>query len=185
MAVQNLGHVPDSERDENGRPFKEDFKILDPNVLGLPWSEWKELISPVLTSHCLQRPGGHKGYYSPSLEAELNAEWKGCGVYELGLRKGRSTCKLAIAGFYVGSTCREGTDHSLGSRIFEYVRNGSHKAELINAAVCRNLTMYVRVIQTKDNNKARELEQYLLAKYNYAWNDNNNGQIRPNAINEF
>ena len=178
MAVQNL--IP--ECDSEGRPFKEDFKVVDPDTEVRPWKKWKELISPSwdIQGHSLQRPGGHQGSYSPLLEDEINAKWKGCGVYELGLKnKGHYR---PIVSFYVGSTCREGTDHSLGSRIFEYVRNGSHKAELINKAVDHRLTVYVRVVQTEDDDEARDLEQQLLTKYNYAWNDVNNGQIREDAI---
>ena len=178
MAMLNLRQ--DSER----RLFKEDLKILDPNVMKLPWTDWKEIISPVLTSHCLQRPVGHRGNYSPSLEADLKKPgWDGCGVYELGLK--RMTSHLAIVGFYIGSACREEADHSLGSRILEYVRDGSHKADLINKAVDHRLTVYARIVQTKDDDEARKLEDKLLSKYNYAWNDVKNGQIREDAIYQF
>ena len=178
-----MQHPLDVRTDNERRQFKEDFKVIvDPDTRARPWSEWRELISPTLTSHYLQRQDGHKGYYFRSLEVIIKSLWKGCGVYELGLKRGKN--KLALA-FYVGSTCREGTDHSLGSRIFEYVRNGSHKADLINKAVGHNLTVYVRVVNTEDNDEARALEQHLLLSYNYAWNDDHNGQIREDAIYEF
>ena len=186
MAKQNPLNV---RKDNEGRPYKEDLKIslMDPDTRARPWSEWKEIISSSLSlsPHCCLRHG-HKGSYSPSLEAELKkAEWDGCGVYELGLMRKKHGVDLAKAAFYVGSTCREGTDHSLGSRIFEYVRNGSHKADLIDAALDHRLTVYVRVIQTKGNDEARALEDELLTTYNYAWNDVKNGQIREDAIYQF
>ena len=62
--------------------------------------------------------------------------------------------------------------------------NGSHKARLINRVLRNDAEIHVRVKpcglpnlnQLKAN--AEQLENALLANYDYAWNERDNGEIR-------
>ena len=66
----------------------------------------------------------------------------------------------------VGSTCRAKSG-ALKSRIHDYCRDGSHKEDLINAALLKGYELWVRVKSTRGNRKlnAERMENKLLAKY--------------------
>ena len=111
-----------------------------------------------------------------------------CGVYELKVDNGVKSYVV-----YIGSTCRgrwdrtdcpcigthEGGDKgkrcSLRRRITEYATNGSHKSELIDRAITKGFSLYVRYLISEN---AQVLENEYLARYDYAWNERHNGQIR-------
>ena len=98
-----------------------------------------------------------------------------CGIYEWQARREDQPNRVV----YVGSTCR-GKPEALRDRILEYCTNGSHKARLINLALRRGYELRVRVkgaggYSSRFEEEAEDMENDLLAKYNYAWKERMNG----------
>ena len=96
-----------------------------------------------------------------------------CGIYEWGARRplqGETVDKP----LYLGSTCRA-KPGELRGRIRDYLRNGSHKQDLMNDALLKEYELWVRIKPTRVRQKlnAERMENKLLAKYNYAWNKRN------------
>ena len=68
------------------------------------------------------------------------------------------------------------------------MRNGSHIRRIIQGALNQGFAIHVRWIKLSrklckekkcsGNNIAEELERYYLTKFDYAWNERNNGERR-------
>lgn len=88
-----------------------------------------------------------------------------------------------IKPLYLGSTCRA-KPGELRGRIRDYLRNGSHKQDLMNDALLKEYELWVRIKPTRVRQKlnAEKLENKVLAKYNYAWNKRNNGNRIRNIL---
>lgn len=82
---------------------------------------------------------------------------------------------------YLGNTCKP---KALQGRIQSYSRNGSHKADLMNDALLRGYELWFRFKPTRVRRKpnAERMEKKLLSKYNYAWNERNNGNRVRNIL---
>lgn len=75
---------------------------------------------------------------------------------------------------YIGSTCTK-NHGSLRTRIKKYCRDGSHKKDYINDALAKGYELEVRMKTAPDKKEAERLENELLDKYDYAWNERRNG----------
>ena len=136
------------------------------------------MVPPCYTafSKNLQRRGRNQdGFISSSIRKALPLLARHCGIYEWGA-KGPLLGQNKIKALYLGSSCRA-KPGALTGRIRDYLRNGSHKQDLINGALLKGYELWVRVKPTRINRKlnAELMENKLLAKYNYAWNKRNNG----------
>ena len=105
-----------------------------------------------------------------------------CGIYEW-----RATGHYGVnpSVVYLGSTCPPCPGRnpwSLENRIVAYTTHGNHKAELINCALTSGCELWVRFKSASFEREARDMENELLRKYNYAWNIRNN-EIRPILAN--
>ena len=153
------------------------------NRLDGSWSKWKHIVAP--GTQGLPTNRATKGQMNELVVAGIPCD---CGVYELKVDKvGKSYV------VYIGSTCRGRWDRrrcpcigthevgdeekrcSLRRRITEYATNGSHKSKLIDRAITKGFSLCVRYLISEN---AQELENEYLARYDYAWNERNNGQIR-------
>lgn len=72
-----------------------------------------------------------------------------------------------------GSCCPK-----MQNRIVDYTIHGNHKTKEINDALKRKCTLWVRFKPAEDEEEAKNMEDELLSRYNYAWNVRNNG-VRP------
>lgn len=138
------------------------------------WSVWiRAMVPPYYTiiSKNLQPWGRNQvGFISSSIRKALPLLSRHCGIYEWGVKRPLlGVTKIRVV--YVGST------GALRGRIQRYCRDGSHKEDLINAALLKGYELWVRVKPTRCNSKliAEIMEIKLLAKYNYAWNKRDNG----------
>ena len=133
------------------------------------------MVPPSYTaSKNLQRRGPSQfGYISSTIRKAFPILAGHCGIYEWGAKRLGET-KIRVV--YVGSTCRV-KPGALKSRIQDYCRDGSHKEILINAALLKGYELWVRVKPTRAYRKlnAEQMENKLLAEYDYAWNERNNG----------
>lgn len=136
------------------------------------WTDWfKAMVPPNAQGNNLQRRrGNHIGFICKDIKTAFPDEAEECGIYEW-----RATRHEHHYVVYVGSTCR-GKPGALRQRIYEYCRNGSHKANLINEALNRGYELWVRVKISKEETikDAENMENELLKRYNYAWNVRNN-----------
>lgn len=147
---------------ENGRPRKKG------------WSDWSKALVPLPFDGVKNRAPGNHGYIVRDIERAFPYKARKCGIYEWKVEKpgGRS------AVVYVGSTCR-GKPGSLRDRINEYCNDGSHKSKLINDALRRGYSLSVRVKPARPSENVEELEKAFLDRYDYPWNKDRNGDIRP------
>ena len=133
------------------------------------WTDWvKAMVPQNAEGNNLKRRGrNHIGSICTNIR---NAFPRCCGIYEWRATRCRHNYVV-----YVGSTCR-GKPGALRQRIYEYCRNGSHKANLINDALNRGYELWVRVKISKEETieDAENMENELLERYNYAWNVRNN-----------
>ena len=149
------------------------------------WSDWVQAMVPWVP----RAPGFPTGsnprgdqpglICSSNIQTALSSYARHCGIYEWQARGILPNQPNYVV--YVGSTCR-GKPGALKGRIQEYCRNGSHKSVLINDALWRGYELWVRVKIVEGSNpskeKAQDMENALLNKYDYAWNTRINGQIR-------
>ena len=137
------------------------------------WSRWFKAMVPSRFDGVKNRAPGKRGYLVRAIERSFPDEARRCGIYEWKAEKpGRRSVVV-----YVGSTCRAKSG-ALRARINEYSRHGSHKYKLINDALRRGYTLLVRVKVARSRKKAEELENALLDRYDYAWNERRNEDIR-------
>ena len=130
---------------------------------------------PTFRKDVEERGPGQDGFMCSSIKTAFPDQARHCGIYECGAKRpllGQTKIRVV----YVGSTCRV-KPGALKSRIQSYCRDGSHKEDLINAALLKGYELWVRVKPTRANRKlnAERMENRLLAKYDYAWNERNNG----------
>ena len=100
------------------------------------WSKWtRAMVPPCSTfSKKLQRRGPNQvGFVSSSLRKAFPHLTRHCGIYEWGARR-QLPGETKIKPLNLGSTCRA-KPGALGGRIHDYVRNGSHKENLMNDAL--------------------------------------------------
>ena len=158
----------------------------------LEWSGWREAIVPnnVAEAGDLYTPRNprqdvathcYNNETRQALQNDCNNGGTCCGIYELKVVRGE---RKAVV--YIGFTDRE-SKGSLHRRLFEYMNHGSHISHIIQRALDRGFSIYARWMklsqehcQVRDNGiqRAKELEGEHLAKYNYAWNQRNNGNRR-------
>ena len=141
------------------------------------WSNWKKAMVPPDDGGRNLEPRGQDqdGFIYSKIRNAFPDQAEHCGIYEWqakGTRQGQPNHVV-----YVGSTCR-GKRGALRDRILEYCTNGSHKEDFINKALERGYELWVRVKIAEGRNPsedAEDMENELLAKYDYAWNIRNNG----------
>lgn len=137
------------------------------------WKAWKKVMVPTIagneTHKFSKRSGAHQGFRRKKLNNAFATYGDECGIYEW-----RAKRNGEITVVYIGSTCRA-KPGSLRQRIKEYCLNGSHKEVYINEALEKGYTLEVRLKTAKNKEEAEELENELLEKYDYAWNERRNG----------
>lgn len=151
------------------------------------WSVWiKAMVPPYYiafsTLNLQPRGPNQVGFISSDIREDFPILAGLCGIYEWGVKRpllGESKIRVV----YVGSTCRV-KPGALQSRIQDYCRDGSHKEDLINAALLKGYELWVRVKPTRAYRKlnAERMENKLLANYDYAWNKRNNGNRIRNIL---
>ena len=156
----------------------------------LPRKDWLKWIRAMVPTHYaiisknLQPRGLNQvGFISSSIRKVLPFLAGHCGIYEWGARR-PLLGETKIRVLYVGSTCRA-KPGALKKRIQSYCRDGSHKKDLINAALLKGYELWVRVKPATRGNRKRTaeiMENKLLAKYDYAWNERNNGNCIRNIL---
>ena len=123
----------------------------------------------------------HQGYRNTNIADELCEENDNvarlCGIYEWRATRSYGSDPTVV---YVGSTCARngGPCTRMKNRIVSYCKDGNHKSDLINAALSRGYELWVRFMPTGSEKEARKMEDALLEKYDYAWNEKKNGKIR-------
>lgn len=143
------------------------------------WSKWILAMTPTETRNFERRGNGRVGYKNANLADELaraNPKRVSCGIYEWRATKSTRVSPSSRV-VYVGRTCPNRWD-SWENRIVDYTTHGNHKSELINAALQRGYELSVRFKAANDAQEAKNMEDALLSRYNYAWNTRNNG-VRP------
>ena len=143
---------------------------------GEGWSQWEKAMVPQddQSSNLEKRGENHVGSFCSSIRSAFPGEAQCCGIYEWrakGTKYGQPNHVV-----YVGCTCR-GNERFLGEEILEYCKNGLHKGSLINNALARGYELWVRVKTAECDEPrkyAEEMQNELLAHYNYAWNSRNN-----------
>ena len=157
------------------RLIREVSRLQGENAKG--WSNWvKAMVPPNATGRNLEPRGQNQvGFISLGIRNAFPNEVRRCGIYEWQARKQGQPNRVV----YVGSTCKD--RDSLRRRIKEYYQYQSHKEVLINEALRRGYELWVRVKPSggpAPRQHARNMENALLAKYDYAWNIRNNEGIR-------
>lgn len=148
------------------------------------WSKWIWAMAPknsTRRNNLEKRGNGQEGIRNKKLtdslmKANPNVS-RLCGVYEWKAIRHQQASSVV----YVGSTCsRRGLDscQRMQNRIVGYTKHGNHKTELINDALRKGYELRVRFKPTKDAQKAMDLENKMLRRYNYAWNKRSNGRLR-------
>ena len=146
------------------------------------WSIWEPAMVPMrpgLLVDFERRGSNQAGLICSSIRNAFPLQARHCGIYEWRAKGTLPHQPSHIV--YLGSTCRT-KPGALRGRILEYCANGSHKRNLINDALGRGYELWVRVKIVEGRNptqkKAEDMENALLAGYDYAWNIRNNGQRR-------
>ena len=146
--------------------YREDIVDND-QVLGNRWSDWILVIIPRRgnPAFTLQRPGNMPGYIFPEVHLNdkllFNSDDAICGIYEWAVRPAQGNGGYTV---YIGST------GNMATRISDYCRTGSHKAEEINRALNMNYNVYVRFKITDTREDAVQAETDILRNVTYAWN---------------
>lgn len=146
------------------------------------WSDWEPAMVPMrldLPVGFELRGPNQTGLICSSIRSAFPMQARHCGIYEWrakGTLRGQPNHVV-----YLGSTCRA-KPGALRGRILEYCTNGSHKINLINDALNKGYELWVRVKIDEGRNPSREnteaMENGFLARYDYAWNIRENGEIR-------
>ena len=142
------------------------------------WTDWVRAMVPNEEEQFQARDDGHFGFMRRNMRAAFDeGTLEKCGIYEwqaVGTPVHQHNYVV-----YVGSTCR-GKSGALKQRIKEYCKKGSHKRDLINNTLREGYELRVRVKTSALNTKedAQDMENKLLKKYDYAWNERQNEQIR-------
>ena len=145
------------------------------------WTQWKKAMVPQPdrdTKRCgdtKRRRHGQVGFMCTKIKSAFRDQARHCGIYEWRAKGTLPNQPNNIV--YVGSTCWVG-EGALKGRIMQYCTNGSHQKDLINAALSKGYELWVRVKISKGRHNAKDMEDNLLCKYDYAWNTQNNGSMR-------
>ena len=139
------------------------------------WSRWQKLMVPEkgLGRDYKNRNKGNHGSYREGRYLPGDGV---CGIYEWKIANPEVEEDSYIV--YLGSSCNE-ENAPLRNRILQYCKNGSHKQKEINYSLRKGYQLYVRYREFEGNDEANEAENYLLGKYNYAWNEHNNAIREP------
>ena len=156
------------------RLIREVSRLQGENAQG--WSNWvKAMVPPNAIGNVEPRGQNQVGFKTLGIQRAFTNEGRRCGIYEWQARKQDQPNRVV----YVGSTCRD--RDSLRRRIREYCNSGSHNKDLINEALGRGYELWVRV-KTSGGRAPRQnainMENALLARYDYAWNIINNEGLR-------
>lgn len=163
----------------NQRQFREDSHLPKEG-----WSSWVKAMVPLDPGlehrRGLEHRGGpdQVGLICSSIRDAFSNQARHCGIYEWRAKGTKDRQPNHVV--YLGSTCR-GKVGALRARILEYCTNGSHKRDLINDVLRGGYELWVRVKIAGGRNpreKAENMENELLAKYDYAWNIRDNGERR-------
>ena len=111
------------------------------------WTRWRRIAS-------------HREWYDDELD------WDGPACYELGLGGPRGGIKHIV---YVGETVNERT------RVVAYARDGSHLASIIRSHLKDGWVLYYRAQSKRSKAAAVRMQDSLLARYDYDWNIQLNG----------
>ena len=127
-----------------------------------------------------ERGNGQEGFRNKKLihsllKANRNVN-RLCGIYEWRAIRYQASPRVV----YTGSTCsrRRNSCQRMQNRIVEYTKHGNHKTKVINDALRDGHELWVRFKPAKSPQEAMDMENELLRKYNYAWNERNNGRLR-------
>lgn len=135
------------------------------------WSPWITLMVPKVTGLQLdqvqKRPNGF--ILVNNYKTSIHNYADGCGIYEWRAKRNKE-----VAVVYIGSTCTNKSE-SLRRRVREYCMTGSHKGDFINEALRMGYKLEVRMKPASTKEEAEQLENQLLDKYDYAWNERCNG----------
>ena len=135
------------------------------------WSNWELALAPVPMG--FEPRGPNQGLIRSGIRNALSLQF---GIYEWRAKGTFSHQPNHVV--YLGSTCRT-KPGTLRQRILEYCTSGSHKSVFINDALGKGYELWVRVKIVEGSRKnAEDMENALLARYDYAWNKRINGQIR-------
>lgn len=137
------------------------------------WTAWKEVMVPAVAPNpknkFSRRPTGQNGYRREDLTTLFHPFAHSCGIYEW-----RAIRNDKVVVVYIGSTCTTKYGR-LSTRIKKYCSDGSHKKSYINDALEKEYALEVRLKPAQDKLEAERLENELLDKYDYAWNERRNG----------
>ena len=147
------------------------------------WTNWIWAMAPEKTTRVwnLKTRRNHQGYRNTNIAEELWEEndnvTRLCGINEWRATQSFGSDPIVV---YVGSTCSRngGPCTRMKNRIVSYCKHGNHKSDHINKALSRGYELWVRFMPTGSEKEARKMEDYLLGKYDYAWNKRKNGKIR-------
>ena len=144
------------------------------------WTDWRKAMVPKNTERNLERRGARQfGYMCTNIRSAFPDEAECCGIYEWQARATPPNTRRCVV--YVGSTCRA-KPGSLRDRIIEYCTSGSHKGREINGALRKGYELWVRVKTSDGADEAQNMENKLLDKYDYAWNERRNEKIRRKIL---
>lgn len=148
---------------------------------GPRWSRWYTALVPEASNsknyEPRERDPDDEGFIYSKIRTRFVGKKYDNGIYELRVSKGRKSRKVV----YIGAAHRNGPG-SLSQRILEYCRGGSHKDDLINRVLSDGYTIKVRAKNIRGKREfVYECEDRYLDKYDYAWNERNNGSIRNNV----
>ena len=159
----------------NTRPKRESSRLPTKN-----WTNWTRAMVPKNTGKNFEERGANQfGYMCENIRSAFPKEAKRCGIYEWQARGTPSNKPRRVV--YVGSTCRA-KPGSLRDRIIEYCTSGSHKDKEINGALRKGYELWVRVKASHGKDEAQRMENELLDKYDYAWNERRNVKIRKKVL---
>lgn len=130
-------------------------------MYGSEWSSWRPLLYPVQREVWFQR-SAHVSRV-PAVPA----------VYELGIVKSVEDAVASRECVYLGKT------QNARRRTFSYAWRGSHLSPLLHRALLAGHRVDFRYMTVADAAKARTIETLVLARFDYAWNVELNGQVRP------
>jgi hypothetical protein len=106
------------------------------------WTQWREIAD--------------KDYwYSESLD------WNGPACYELSIAGPRGGDRRVV---YVGETFNE------RKRVSAYARHGSHLSKIIHSHLADGWHLYYRARAASSKSEAVEMQDRLLARWDYDWN---------------
>ena len=142
------------------------------------WSDWEQAMVPGFLAAGQQQYEERVGVgkICKDIREAFPEYARYCGIYEW--RAQGTFPEQPNFVVYIGSTCRD-KPGALRARILEYCKNGSHKRKKIDDALSRGYELWVRVKRAGGSREdAEEQENELLDRYDYAWNERRNNNLR-------